>query len=62
GSIPSAIIKFIFIWSVGMVLAGSILKDTAKNVLLMISWPQLTTALAGACIAYIFLKIIKKIN
>jgi hypothetical protein len=62
GAIPSAVIKYAFIWSVGMVLAGSILKGTAKGVLMMISWPQLATALAGAAIAFIFLKTIKKIN
>ena len=61
GAIPAAIIKFAFIWSVGMVLAGSVLKGSiAKNVLLMIGWPQLVTAIAGATIAYLFLKIIKK--
>jgi len=62
GAVPAVLIKYIFIWSVGMVLASSILKGTAKNVLLMISWPQLATAIAGAAIAYLFLKIIKKIN
>jgi len=61
GAIPAAIIKFAFIRAVGMVLANSVLSGIAKNVMLMISWPQLATAIAGACIAYLFLKIIKKI-
>ena len=61
GAIPAAIIKYVFILSVGTILASSVLKGTAKNVLLMISWPQLATAIAGAVIAYLFLKIIKKI-
>ena len=59
GAIPAAVVKYIFIYSVGMLLADSILKGTAKNVLLMISWPQLATAIAGATIAFLFLKIIK---
>jgi hypothetical protein len=62
GAIPAAIIKYIFIWSVGMLLVNSVLKGAiAKNVLLMISWPQFATAIAGATIAFLFLKIIKKI-
>lgn len=61
GAVPAAVIKYIFILSVGTILANSVLKGTAKSVLLMISWPQLATAIAGACIAYLFLKIIKKI-
>ncbi len=61
GAIPAAVIKFIFIWVVGMVLARSILSGIASKVMLMISWPQFATAIAGACIAYLFLKIIKKI-
>ena len=61
GAVPAALIKYIFIYSVGMLLANSILKGTAKNVLLMISWPQFATAIAGAAIAFLFLKTIKKI-
>jgi hypothetical protein len=61
GAIPAALVKFIFIWSVGMVLAGSVLNSVASKVMLMISWPQLATAIAGAAIAFLFLKIVKKI-
>lgn len=62
GAIPAVLVKYIFIWSVGMILASSILKGTiAKNILLMISWPQLVTAIAGAIIAFLFLKTIKKL-
>jgi hypothetical protein len=62
GAISAALIKYIFIWSVGMLLASSVLKGTiAKNVLLMVSWPQFATAIAGAAIAFLFLKTIKKI-
>lgn len=61
GAIPAAVIKYIFIYFIGIVLANSILHGVSKNVLLMISWPQLATAIAGACIAFLFLKTIKKI-
>ncbi len=59
-SILSAFLKFIFIWSVGMILANSVLQGISKPIMIMISWPQFATALAGACIAYLFLKIIKR--
>jgi hypothetical protein len=62
GAISAAFVKFIFIWSAGMVLASFILKGAVvKNVMLMISWPQFATAISGAAIAYLFLKAIKKI-
>jgi hypothetical protein len=53
GAVPAVLIKYIFIFFAGWILL--------KNISLMISWPQLATAIAGACIAYLFLKIIKKI-
>lgn len=61
GAVPAALIKFIFIWSVGTILANSVLHGISKAVMLMISWPQLATTLAGAAIAYLFLKTIKRI-
>jgi hypothetical protein len=57
GAVPAILVKYIFIWSVGMLLANSVLHGISKTVLLMISWPQLTTAIAGACIAYCALKL-----
>jgi hypothetical protein len=61
GAISAAFIKFIFIWAAGMVLASSVLHGLASRIILMISWPQLATAIAGACIAFLFLKITKKV-
>jgi len=58
GAIPAALVKFAFIWGMGMILANSVLHGIAKNIFLMISWPQFATAIAGAAIAYLFLKII----
>lgn len=51
GAISAALVKFAFIYFTGMILL--------KNVSLMVSWPQLATAVAGAAIAYLFLNIIK---
>ena len=62
GATPAALVKFIFIWLLGMILANGILHGVAKNIILMIGWPQLATAISGAAIAFIFLKIIKKYN
>ncbi len=61
GAIPAAVIKYVFILVVGAILANSVLHSISKNVLMMISWPQLATAIAGASIAFLFLKLIKKI-
>lgn len=61
GAIPAAFIKFIFIWAVGMLLANSVLHGMSKAVMLMISWPQLATAIAGSAIAFFFLKATRKI-
>ena len=61
GAIPAALVKYVFIWSVGMLLANSVLQGVASKLVLMISWPQLVTSLSGACLAYLFLKTIKKI-
>jgi len=59
-AILAAIIKFAFIWAAGMVLANYVLHGIAKNVIQMVGWPQLATAIAGAAIAFLLLKIIKK--
>jgi len=61
GAVPASLAKFIFIWCLGMILASSILSGIASKLMLMASWPQLATALMGAVIAYIFLRIVKKI-
>lgn len=60
-AIPAAFIKFIFIFSAAFLLANSFLQGMAKNLIFMFSWPQLATALAGAAISYILLKVTKKI-
>lgn len=54
--------KFIFIFFAGSLIFNVILKESlADSVSLIISWPQLFTALTGGVLAYFFLKIIKKV-
>jgi len=62
GAILASLTKFGFIYFAGMILAGSVLSGISKNIMLMISWPQLATAIAGATIAFIFLKSSKRFS
>lgn len=59
-AIPAAFLKFIFIWISGTLLANYIFTEVGNKIMLMVSWPQLLTAIAGASMAFIFLKTIKK--
>ena len=62
GAIPASIIKFIFIWTAGILVANYVLVGPiAKSLLQIVSWPQLVTSLSGACLAFIFIRSIKKI-
>ncbi len=57
GMITSSILKFVFLYSTSAVVINLLLqKEVAAQVSLMMSWPQLLTALAGGCLAYIFIK------
>jgi hypothetical protein len=63
GAVLASFFKFLFLFSTSSVVINLLLqKEVAKNVALMMSWPQLFTALAGSLIAYLFLKTVKKIN
>jgi len=62
GAGSAAVVKFIFIWSVGMLLANSVLHGISNAVFMMISWPQLATAIIGAVIAFTFLKATKRLG
>jgi hypothetical protein len=62
-SISASVIKFLFIYGASILLFNFALKgNLPKTVLLMMSWPQLVTALSGAVIAYVFLRVIRKYN
>jgi hypothetical protein len=54
-------VKFLFLFGTSSIVINLLLKkEVASNVSLMMSWPQLATALAGGFIAYLFLRSIKK--
>jgi hypothetical protein len=58
----ASILKFLFLYSTSFLVIDLLLKkELAKQVSLMMSWPQLLTALVGGTIAYILLKVLKKI-
>lgn len=54
----ASLLKFLFLFSTSSLVIGLLLKkELAKNVALMMNWPQLITALFGGVIAYFVLKI-----
>ncbi|MBT6690743.1 iron hydrogenase [Candidatus Parcubacteria bacterium] len=56
-----SVLKFAFLWATSSVVVNLLLKkELATNVVNMMSWPQLATALMGGVIAYGFLKFLKK--
>jgi hypothetical protein len=57
GIIAASILKFIFLYSTSSVVINLLLKkEVAEQISLMMSWPQLLTALAGGCLAYMIIK------
>lgn len=59
--ITSGLLKFTFLFFFSQIITGLILKkEIAEQVALMLSWPQLLTALLGGLLALSFLKIYKK--
>ncbi|NQV00755.1 MAG: iron hydrogenase [Parcubacteria group bacterium] len=59
--ISASFIKFIFLFSVSSVVVNLLFqKEIAQSIAIMMSWPQLLTALIGGLIAYLFL--MKRIN
>ncbi|MCD6550472.1 iron hydrogenase [bacterium] len=62
GAISASFLKFIFLFASSQVVINLIIKkEIAAKATVMMSWPQLATALIGSFIAYFFLKIIKRI-
>lgn len=63
GVVLASVLKSLFIFTSGTVIFNLILKkDLAPAISLIFSWPQLLAALTGGIIAYLFLKLIKKIK
>jgi len=57
----ASLFKFVFLFGASSLTINLLLKkEIAEKVALMMSWPQLLTALAGGLIACLFLKSIKK--
>jgi len=62
GVFISAAIKFVVLTSAAIILQNFIDNETlASKLLTLFTWPQLITALAGGLIAFVFLKMIKKV-
>lgn len=63
GMISASALKFLFLFTVSSTAINLIFKkEIAYKVAVMMSWPQLFTALAGGLISYLILKTWKKIN
>ena len=60
GVISASFLKFIFLFFTSSIVINLLLKkEIAAKVALMMSWPQLLTALSGGLLAYLFLKFFK---
>ena len=60
--VGASLLKFIFLFNTSSIVINLLFKkEVASKVAIMMSWPQLLTALAGGLIAYCFLKTFKKI-
>ncbi len=60
-AVSASFLKFVFLAGTSSLVISLLLKkEVAQSVALMMSWPQLLTALAGAAIAYILLRGLKK--
>jgi len=57
GVVTSSLLKFLFLYAASSIVINLLLKKAvATKVAVMMSWPQLITALVGGVIAYLFLK------
>ena len=57
GIIVASFLKFLFLFLTSSIVINFLIKkELANQVALMMSWPQLLTALSGGLIAYIFYK------
>jgi len=62
GAIVGSFLKFVFLFASSQIVINLIIKKSvATKAVMMMSWPQLLTALGGAIIAYLFLKGTKRI-
>ena len=62
GILSASFLKFLFLFLTSQIVVNLLIKkEIASKVAVMMSWPQLFTALAGGALAYLFLKGLKKI-
>lgn len=62
GIIIASILKFAFLFGVSSIVIDLLLnKEVAPKVAIIMSYPQLFTALSGGLIAFLFLRTIKKV-
>jgi thiamine transporter ThiT len=62
GMFLAGVLKFLFLFGASSIVINLLLKkELASNVTIMMSWPQLFTALSGGLIACLILKAIKKV-
>jgi hypothetical protein len=63
GSVTAAVLKFGFLFVTSNIVASLVVnQQVANKVLLIMSWPQLVTALAGAALAFGFLRAKKSFD
>ncbi len=62
GVIVASVCKFVFLYAIVTLLMNTMLQETLVSKLsIMMSWPQLVTALLGGAIAFGILKMLKKL-
>ena len=62
GMVTASILKFVFLFGASSIVIDLLLnKDVAPKVAMIMSYPQLFTALSGGLIAFLFLRAIKKV-
>ncbi len=60
--VPASIVKFLFLWQVTEQIMTRMLPDAViANLSVMMTWPQLVTALIGGLITFALLKTLKRL-
>ncbi len=63
GVVSGAVLKFAFLFGTSSIVTNLLLnQQVAAKVAIMMSWPQLVTALAGGLLAYGFLQSTKRLS
>lgn len=63
GAVSASLLKFLFLYATSAALFQFLLpQKLAPQMALMMSWPQLYTAILGAVVAYLLLKMLKSLD